>query len=37
MFFIDDFFRLESVICKKYANANGNDSNYTNAIDISII
>ena len=36
LFFIDDF-RLKSVICKKYTNANGKDSKYTNAIDISII
>ena len=31
------FFRLESVVCKKYTNANGMDSNYTNAMDKSII
>ena len=38
LFFIDLFFicSLRSFICKKYANANGKDSNYTNAIDISI-
>ena len=36
-FFIDEFFRLESVISKKYTNNNGKDSKYTNAIDISII
>ena len=39
-FFIDEFFifRLKSVICKKkYANTNGNDSKYTNTIDISSI
>ena len=30
-------FRLESVVCKKYTNANGKDSKHTNAIDISII
>ena len=37
-FFIDEsfIFRLESVICKKYTNTNGKDSNYTNAINISI-
>ena len=33
-FFIDKFFRLGSVVCKKYTNANGNDSKDTNAIDI---
>ena len=37
LFFIDEFFRLESVICKKYTRTNGKDSKYTNAIDISII
>ena len=39
LFFIDEFFifSLRRVICKKYRNANGKDSNYTNAIDISII
>ena len=38
LFFIDLFFicSLRSVICKKYANANGKDSKYTNTIDISI-
>ena len=35
-FFINGFFifRLKSVICKKYTNANGRDIKYTNAIDI---
>ena len=38
LFSIDEFFRLESVICKKYTNTcDGMDSNYTNAINISII
>ena len=37
LFFIDKFFRLKSVICKKYANTNGKDTKYTNTIDISII
>ena len=38
LFFIGLFFifSLGSVICKKYTNANGKDSKYTNAIDISI-
>ena len=38
LFFIDLFFicSLRSVICKKYANANGKDSKYTNTVDISI-
>ena len=38
LFFIDSFFicSLGSVIYKKYANANGKDSKYTNVIDISI-
>ena len=30
LFFTDEFFRLESIICKKYTNTNGNDSKYTN-------
>ena len=34
-FFTDEFFRLESVLW--YTNTNGEDSQYTNAIDISII
>ena len=39
LFFVDEFFifRLENVACKKYRNATGKDSKYTNAIDISII
>ena len=39
LFFIDEFFifSLRRVIYKKYRNANGKDSKYTNAIDISII
>ena len=37
LFFIDRVFRLKSVICKKYTNFNGKYSNYTNAINISII
>ena len=37
LFFIDDFFRLESVLSKKYTNANGKDSKDTNAINVSII
>ena len=36
LFFIDDFFRLESAISKKYTNTNGKDSKDTNAINISI-
>ena len=38
LFFIDLLFicSLGSAICKKYANANGKDSKYTNAIDIII-
>ena len=38
LFFIELFFicSLRSVICKKYANANGKDSKYTNSIDVSI-
>ena len=37
LFFIELFFicSLRSVICKKYANANGKDSKYTNSIDVS--
>ena len=37
--FIDEclIFRLKSVICKKYTNANGKGTNYTNAIDINIV
>ena len=34
--FMDDLFRFY-VICKKYTNAYGKNSNYTNAVDISII
>ena len=37
LFFTDEIFRLESVLCKKYTNINGKDSKYTNAINISII
>ena len=37
MFSIDGVFRLKSVTCKKYTNFNGKYSNYTNAINISII
>ena len=38
LFFIEDFFifRLESVMCKQYTKTNGNNSKYTNIIDISI-
>ena len=38
LFFIDFFFicSLRIVICKKYANTNGKENKYTNAIDISI-
>ena len=38
LFFIDLFFirSLRSVICKKYTNANGKDSKYTNSINIRI-
>ena len=38
LFLIDEFFifSLRSVIYKKYTNANGKDSKYTNVIDISI-
>ena len=38
LFFTDLFFicSLRSVICKKYTNANGKNSKYTNTIDISI-
>ena len=38
LFFIGLFFIFrESVVCKKYTNANGKYSNYTSAINISII
>ena len=39
LFFIDEFFifRLESLIFKKYTNANGKGRKYTNAMYISII
>ena len=35
--FVEGFFRLVSVICKKYTNTNGKGSKYTNTINISII
>ena len=34
LFFIEEFFRLERVICRKYTNTNGKDSKHTNIIDI---
>ena len=34
---IDEFFRLKSVICKKFTNTKDKDCKHTNAIDISII
>ena len=34
LFFIDDFFRLERDIGKKYSNANVKDTNDTNAMNI---
>ena len=37
LFFIDGFFRLKGVICKKYKNTDGKDRKHTNVIDISII
>ena len=37
-FFIgEEFFRLKSVICKKYTNTNGKDRKHANSIDINII
>ena len=34
---IDEFFRLKSVLCKKYTSTDGKDRKHTNVIDISII